>query len=104
MLMSAANVFNLGANIGAMGACLQLLIPGKTIVFTTIFGLASLLAVLFIPYSTFGKYLKWLTLSLFAYVGVAFTVHLPWKTVVRSPLIPRMHFARPFRMVLIAVL
>src|SRR6266851_6279570 len=36
ILMSAANVFNLGADIGAMGASLQLLIPGKTIVFTTI--------------------------------------------------------------------
>src|SRR6266571_3741377 len=48
ILMSAANVFNLGADIGAMGASLQLLIPGKTIVFTMIFGLASLLAVLFI--------------------------------------------------------
>jgi len=104
ILMSAANVFNLGADIGAMGASLQLLIPGKTIVFTTIFGLASLLAVLFIPYSTYAKYLKWLTLSLFAYVGVAFTVHVPWKTVVSATLIPRMHLTRPFLMALIAVL
>src|SRR5260370_40067294 len=46
ILMSAANVFNLGADIGAMGASLQLLIPGKTVVFTTIFGLAWLLAVM----------------------------------------------------------
>src|SRR5215472_2131778 len=72
VLMSAANVFNLGADIGAMGSSFALLMPGTTKLFTIVFGLASLLAVLLIPYTTYAKYLKWLTLSLFAYVAVAF--------------------------------
>ncbi len=65
LLMSAANVFNLGADIGAMGASVALLLPGTGILFAVIFGVVSLLAVLFIPYTTYAKYLKWLTLSLF---------------------------------------
>ncbi len=103
-LMSVANVFNLGADIGAMGASLQLLIPGRIIVFTVLFGLASLIAVLFIPYTTYVKYLKWLTLSLFAYVGVVFMVHVRWSTVLSATLIPQVHLNKPFLMALIAVL
>ena len=87
--MAAANVFNLGADIGAMGASLALIVPVNVMLITVTFGVISLLAVLFIPYSTYAKYLKWLTLSLFAYVGVIFFVHIPWSIVLRATLIPQ---------------
>src|ERR1700704_383293 len=61
-LMSLANIFNLGADLGAMGAAAQLLVPGNTKIYIVVFGGASVLAELFIPYSTYVKYLKWLTL------------------------------------------
>src|ERR1700722_3713373 len=104
LLMSAANVFNLGADIGAMGASVALLLPGTGILFAVIFGVVSLLAVLFIPYTTYAKYLKWLTLSLFAYVGVAFLAHVPWRTVLTATLIPHMALGRESWVALIAVL
>lgn len=47
--MSAANVFNLGADIGAMGASLALLVPANVNGLTVAFGIISLVAVLFIP-------------------------------------------------------
>ncbi len=103
-LMSVANVFNLGADIGAMGAALQLIVPGKIGLFTLAFGIASLIAVLFIPYSTYVGYLKWLTLSLFAYVGVVFFVHVPWSTVVQATLIPHVQITKEYLTALIAVL
>src|SRR5690349_6885788 len=104
VLMSAANVFNLGADIGAMGSSIALLIPSTTKLFTIVFGLASLVAVLFVPYTTYAKYLKWLTLSLFAYVAVAFFVHVPWNSVLEATLIPRMAFKQETFVALIAVL
>ncbi len=104
LLMSAANVFNLGADIGAMGSSVALLIPGTGMLFTVFFGAVSLLAVLFIPYTTYAKYLKWLTLSLFAYVGVAFLIHVPWRAVLSATLIPRIGFTRESWVALIAVL
>jgi NRAMP (natural resistance-associated macrophage protein)-like metal ion transporter len=52
LLMSAANVFNLGADIGAIGSSAALLIPGTATLFTIVFGVFSLLTVLFIPYTT----------------------------------------------------
>ena len=42
--------------------------------YTVVFALVSLLAVVFVPYHRYVGFLKWLTFSLFAYVGVVFTV------------------------------
>ena len=102
--MTMANVFNLGADIGAMGTSLALIVPANVMLLTVIFGVISLLAVLFIPYSTYAKYLKWLTFSLFAYIGVVFFVHIPWPTVLRATLIPQVDLKKEFLMALIAVL
>jgi NRAMP (natural resistance-associated macrophage protein)-like metal ion transporter len=102
--MSAANIFNLGADIGAMGASLALVVPVNVMVLTVTLGIISLIAVLFIPYSTYAKYLKWLTLSLFSYVGVVFFVHVPWPAVLRATLIPHVALTKEFLMALIAVL
>ena len=102
--MTAANVFNLGADIGAMGASVALIVPANVMLLTVTFGVISLVAVLFIPYSTYAKYLKWLTLSLFAYVGVIFFVHIPWPTVLSATLIPKVALKKEFLMALIAVL
>ena len=72
--MSAANIFNLGADIGAVGASLALVLPVNVMVLTMTLGIASLIAVLFIPYSTYAKYLKWLTLSVFFYMFVVVSI------------------------------
>ena len=104
LLMSIANVFNLGADIGAMGSSAALLVPGKAELLTIVFGVFSLLTIFFVPYTTYAKYLKWLTLSLFAYFGVAFFVRISWREVVSATLIPHMAFSRESFVALIAVL
>jgi NRAMP (natural resistance-associated macrophage protein)-like metal ion transporter len=104
IVMSIANVFNLGADIGAMGSAMQLVMPGHAGMFTLIAGFASMLAVVFIPYSTYVRYLKWLTLSLFAYVGVVFFAHVAWGEVLRATLIPRIALTKDYLTALIAVL
>ena len=72
-LLLIANTINIGADIGAMGASLKLLIPQvpffiSTLIFTGII----LSAEIFISYKTYSKVLKDLTLSLFLYVVTAF--------------------------------
>ena len=103
-LTAVANIFNLGADLGAMGASVVLLIPGPAMLFTVIFGMMCLAGILFVPYSVYSKYLKWLTLSLFAYFGVAFFVHIPWRSVLGATIIPRMQLTRETMIALIAVL
>ena len=103
-VVSVANIFNLGADIGAMGAATQLVLPGKISFFIVIFGVGSLAGVLLIPYSIYAKYLKWLTISLFAYVGVIFFVHVSWTTVFRATLLPHIQLTKDYLTALVAVL
>jgi Mn2+/Fe2+ NRAMP family transporter len=103
-LMSLANIFNLGADLGAMGAAAHLLLPGDARIYIVMFAAASVLAELFIPYSEYAKYLKWLTLSLFAYVGTAFYVHLSWSGVMHAVVVPKVEITREYLTALIAVL
>lgn len=50
------------------------------------------------------KVLRWLTLSLFAYVGVVFIVHLPWETALSSLVIPTFSLDADFSMAVVAIL
>ena len=102
--VAVANMFNLGADLGAMGDALHLLVPGEVSVFVVGFGAASLVAILFVPYSTYVKYLKWLTLSLFAYVGVILFVHVSWGDVARATVIPHVRLTKEFLTALAAAL
>ena len=72
--------------------------------FVVALGVATLIAILFLPYSTYVKYLKWLTLSLFTYVGVIFFVHVPWGSVLRATLVPHVQITKDYLAALAAVL
>jgi len=68
-LLLIANTINIGADIGAMGASIRLLIPQLPfIVPTLLFTGLILLAEIAVPYHKYVKILKYLTISLFAYV------------------------------------
>ena len=78
LLLLVANVINLGADLGAMGAALGLLIGGPEHLYTVLFGVVCILLETFISYARYAAVLKWATLSLFAYVAVVFAAHVPW--------------------------
>src|SRR5579862_4027571 len=61
-LLSAANIFNLGADVTAMGAAAQLVFHGNLNAYAVFFGVASLLLQIYVPYRKYVHYLKWLTL------------------------------------------
>jgi len=77
-LLLAANIFNLGADIGAMGSALKILIGGPGHVYAVGFGIISVLAAVFIPYAEYAQLLKWTALVLLVYVATAFVVHIQW--------------------------
>ena len=51
---------------------------------------AALLGTVFIPYHRYVDVLKWLTFSLFAYVGIVFTVQIDWRAVAAGALLPQL--------------
>jgi NRAMP (natural resistance-associated macrophage protein)-like metal ion transporter len=103
-LLVVANVINIGADLGAMGAGLKLLIGGPQLLYVAAFGLVTVLLEVFSRYSRYVSILKWLTLSLFAYVGVAFVVHMPWVEVAKSLVIPQVTFTPAYMTVVVAIL
>jgi NRAMP (natural resistance-associated macrophage protein)-like metal ion transporter len=103
-LLCVANVFNLGADIAAIGAAAKLVFGGNLNTYAVGFGLLSIFLQIYLPYRRYVRYLKWLTLALFAYVGTAFVVHVPWSTVLRATFVPSMQRNSNYWMGLIAVL
>ena len=104
LLLVVANVINLGADLGAMGAALQLVVGGQIWTYIVAFGLASMLLEIFARYSRYVVWLKWLTLSLFAYVGVAFVVQLPWASVGYHLVVPDISFKADYLTTVVAIL
>lgn len=103
ILLLIANVINLGADLGAMGAALGLLIPGPVLGFTVAFGVVSILAEVFISYTRYARILKWTTLSLFSYVAVVFVAGVDWGDALRGIVVPSFTFDKEHTMALVAV-
>ncbi|HMI19945.1 MAG TPA: divalent metal cation transporter [Sphingomonas sp.] len=104
LLVVVANIINLGADLGAMGAGLQLLIGGPDLLYVAGFGLATVLLETFSRYSRYVSVLKWLTVSLFAYVAVALVVHVPWRLVGHSLIVPRITWSAAYLTAVVAIL
>jgi len=103
-LLLVANIFNLGADLDAMGAALGLLIPGPENFYALGFGTLCAALEIWISYRRYVTVLKWLTLSLLAYVAVVFAVHVPWSEALRSTILPQIAFDHDHVMALVALL
>jgi hypothetical protein len=60
-----------------MADSLKLLIDGPQMLYVVLFGTVSVLSQVFVEYDRYVFLLKWLTLSLFAYVITLAVVHVP---------------------------
>ncbi len=77
-ILLIANVFNIGADLAAMGQAAELVVGHDGHIFTIAFALLCVVLQLFVPYRQYASVLKWLTLSLFAYVAVLLLVRIDW--------------------------
>lgn len=103
ILLLVANVINLGADLGAMGAVLALIVPGPVLAYTVAFGVVSVLLEVFLSYDSYARVLKWATLSLFAYVGVVIVANVPLGEMLHGLLVPQFSFDRDHAMALVAI-
>jgi NRAMP (natural resistance-associated macrophage protein)-like metal ion transporter len=102
-LLLIANVINLGADIGAMGSALQMLVGGSALLYSVVFGVISVIAAILVPYRQYTELLKWSALVLFVYVATALIVHIPWKPVLVGTFIPSLYFSNNYLTALTAV-
>lgn len=90
LLLLVANTLNIAADIAAMGEVAELVSGLDRHGMTALFVLITLLLQVFVPYHRYVYFLKWLTLSLFAYAAVLFTVHVPWTEVALRTVWPKL--------------
>lgn len=102
-LLLIANTINIGANIGAMAAATRLLIDIPFVVLALLFTLGTLILEVFVSYRVYARYLKWLTLSLFAYIIAGFIVQPDWGSVLLHLSFPTLEFTKDFFLLLVAV-
>jgi len=102
-LLLVANTINIAADVAAMASALKLMIGGYTHTYVIGFGIISLLLQLFIPYRRYLRLLKWLTLSLLAYVASVFAVHIPWQQVFMATVLPHLSWKPTYITTVVAV-
>lgn len=103
-LLLAANTINIGADIGAMAAAVRLLFPQVPFM-AACAGFAALviLLIIAIPYKRYVSILKYLAISLFAYVITAIIVGGKVDEIIISSLIPHIELSPDFAMMFVAI-
>ena len=104
LLLIVANTINIGADIGAMAAAIELILPVNFIICTFSFTALILMLEIFTSYKVYAKILKWLALVLLAYPLTVLLIHLPWVTVLKATFIPNFQFNFAFLFIITGVL
>jgi len=87
-MLLLSSIFNLGADLGAMGESAHMLFGGPPYLYLIGMGLLSILLQVMVPYTRYVKYLRYLVLSLLAYVITAFLVDIDWAAALRATFMP----------------
>jgi Mn2+/Fe2+ NRAMP family transporter len=102
-LLLVANIINIGADLGAMAAALRLLVAGPQLAFVAAFAIVTALLEVFMRYSRYASVLRWLTISLFAYVATVFAVGVPWLTVAHNLVVPQIKLSGDYLSIVVAI-
>lgn len=102
-ILFAANTINIGADLAAMGAATELVVGWDQHYFTIGFAVLSVILQVVIPYHRYVQILKWLTLALFAYVAVAFAVHIDWMDVAHRTVAPQLTWSAEVLTAIVAI-
>jgi NRAMP (natural resistance-associated macrophage protein)-like metal ion transporter len=101
----AANTINVGADLGAIAAAINMLVPALPISMLVLPIAVAILALqIWGSYRLIARVFKWLTLALFAYIGSAILARPDWGEVLRATFIPTISLDRAFLLALVAIL
>ena len=104
LLLLAANVFNIAADLAGMAEAAELLTGWPSLPFVALFGAGVTLITIYASYATLARTLKWLTAVLFAYVLAGFLARPDWAAVARATLLPTLSPAPAYVGTLVAVI
>ncbi|MBV8536486.1 MAG: divalent metal cation transporter, partial [Alphaproteobacteria bacterium] len=104
LLLLVANILNLGADLGAMGEALKLIVGGSAKLYVVVFAVGCAWLEIASRYEDYVAILKWTTLSLFAYVATVMVVDVPWAEVAYRIVVPSFSWDKKYIVAIVAVL
>jgi NRAMP (natural resistance-associated macrophage protein)-like metal ion transporter len=104
VLLAVANIINLSADIGAIGAATKLLLGGPAALYAALAAVLSVLLQVFVPLNRYMPILKLLTFSLFTYVATVLMIRVPWLEVMKQMVWPTARFTPDYAMGIVAVM
>jgi len=104
LLVVVANTINIGADIGALAAAAQLIIPVNFVILTLGFTALILILEIFTNYRAYSRILIWLALSLLAYPLTLFIISKPWHTIITATFLPHVELNFEFFFIITGVL
>lgn len=104
LLLCSANIFNIGADLSAMSASAQLVINIPFYVWLIFLTVITLILEVAIPYPTYVKVLKYLSMTILAYIVTAFLIHQNWREVALATIIPHFEWSKIYLLNIIAML
>jgi NRAMP (natural resistance-associated macrophage protein)-like metal ion transporter len=102
-MLSIANTINIAADLAAMADAARLLVGGHAILYVLFFGVTSVVAQIFMDYKRYVSVLKWLTLSLFAYVAALAFAHVSWGEALAGVLVPKLTWSPDYFTTIVAI-
>jgi NRAMP (natural resistance-associated macrophage protein)-like metal ion transporter len=100
-----AIILNIGADIAGMGAVTNLLFPKiPSFIFSLLFTIILMVTIVMFSYQKIAGILKWLCLSMLLYLVVPFLVHVNWKQVFISTIVPHFDLNKKFIEMIVAIL
>ncbi|MDD5396822.1 MAG: divalent metal cation transporter [Candidatus Moranbacteria bacterium] len=103
LLLMIANIANIGADLGAMAASLNMVSGINYATGAIFFAVLIIFLEVFVKYHVYVKFLKWLTLSVFAYIIAGFMTHPNWISVFKNSFVPHVSLNKDYIFAMIAV-
>ena len=104
LAVAVANTVNIAADLGSMIAAARLLVPIPQILGVIVLAIVIAAMEIALPYRRYARILRWLCLSLLAYLGVLIVAKVDWPEVIRSTAIPSLDWSKATMLALIALL
>jgi NRAMP (natural resistance-associated macrophage protein)-like metal ion transporter len=103
LLVMVANTINIGADIGAVAAAAQLVVPAPFWLYAVATTVLVVTLEVLVSYKSYAKILKWLALALLSYPATTFIIAEPWGEILRATVVPHIQFTFDFLFIITGV-
>lgn len=104
LVLAITNIINIGADLGAMASAVQLIVPIDFVWALIALTIVTIAAEVLIPYPTYVAVLKYLALTVLAYVFAACALNQDWWAAIRALVTPHIEFTQQYVLNITAML